>query len=179
MASVATFAGGCFWCIEAAFKSLRGVSAAASGFMGGAVPNPTYKDVCTGTTNHAEVVQVSFDESVIKYPELLQLFWRMHDPTTLNRQGNDVGTQYRSAIFYHTEEQHKLAELSKQAAAEAKLFDSPIVTQIVPATTFYPAEDYHQDYYKNNPDQGYCRAVVGPKLKKFKELFKDKLNENH
>ncbi|XP_021952621.1 peptide methionine sulfoxide reductase MsrA isoform X2 [Folsomia candida] len=172
---LATLAGGCFWCIEAVYNMHKGVDKAISGYMGGPKENPTYEQVCTGSTGHAEVVQLTFDPSVVTYAELLEVFWKVHNPTQLNRQGNDVGTQYRSAIFYHDAEQQRIAELSKQAAVEAKLYADQIVTEISEASTFYPAEAYHQEYYKNNPSQGYCHAVVGPKVNKFKELFREKL----
>jgi len=172
---LATVAGGCFWCIEAVYNMHKGVHSAISGYMGGAKAKPTYEEVCKGTTGHAEVVQVTYDPQIVSYAELLEVFWKVHDPTTLNRQGNDVGTQYRSAIYYHDDEQKRIAEASKAAAEEAQLYSGPIVTEITKASTFYPAEAYHQEYYKNNPSQGYCRAVVGPKVKKFKELFQEKL----
>lgn len=172
---LATVAGGCFWCIEAVYNMHKGVHSAISGYMGGAKAKPTYEEVCKGTTGHAEVVQVTYDPQIVSYAELLEVFWKVHDPTTLNRQGNDVGTQYRSAIYYHDDEQKRIAEASKAAAEEAQLYSGHIVTEITKASTFYPAEAYHQEYYKNNPSQGYCRAVVGPKVKKFKELFQEKL----
>lgn len=161
---IATFAAGCFWCIEAVLEQLDGVLDVTSGYMGGHVPNPTYRAVCSGSTGHAEVVQVRFDPTKIGYADLLDTFWKLHDPTTLNRQGADVGTQYRSAIFWHSPAQRDAAERSKQAAAAA--FAEPIVTEITAASTFYPAEDYHQDYYRQNREQGYCRAVIRPKLDK-------------
>lgn len=173
----ATFGSGCFWCAEAIFQQLEGVVKVESGFSGGHTKNPTYKEVCTGNTGHAEVVQITYDPSVISYDELLQVFWKTHDPTTLNRQGNDVGTQYRSVIFYHNEEQHELAEAYKKKLNDAGIWDDPIVTQIVPYETFYKAEDYHQDYYFNNTDQGYCRVVITPKVEKFKKVFADKLKK--
>jgi len=172
---LATLAGGCFWCIETVFNMHKGVDKAVSGYIGGQKQGPTYKEVCTGVTGHAEAVQITFDPSIVTYADLLQVFWKVHDPTTLNRQGHDVGTQYRSAIFYHDDEQKKIAELSKEAAEEAHLYSNPIVTEIVPADTFYPAEDYHQGYYNQNPNEGYCNNVIGPKVKKFQELFKEKL----
>lgn len=156
--------GGCFWCIEAAYRRLDGVIGAESGYAGGHVEQPTYRQVCTGTTGHAEVVKVTFDSDIISLEDILDFFWRAHDPTTLNRQGADVGPQYRSAIFYNDDRQRAIAEQSK-AAAQAS-FTDPIVTEITPAGTFYPAEDYHRDYYENNPGQGYCRMVIQPKLKK-------------
>ncbi len=172
---LATFGSGCFWCTEAVFQKLKGVSKVVSGYTGGKTENPTYKEVCTGETGHAEVIQVTFDPKVISYAELLEVFWRSHDPTTLNRQGNDVGTQYRSAVFYHSDKQKELAEAYKKKITEAKVFDDPVVTEITAAVKFYPAEDYHQNYFKLNPKQPYCRAVIGPKVKKLEEVFKDKL----
>lgn len=161
---VATLGAGCYWCIEAVLEQLDGVKAVESGFMGGHVDNPSYEAVCRGTTGHAEVVKVTFDPAVLPYDELLDWFWRLHDPTTLNRQGADVGTQYRSAIFTHSDAQLDAAERSKDLAQPN--FDDPIVTEITPASTFYPAPDYHQEYYVNNKRAGYCRAVIAPKLKK-------------
>ena len=160
----ATLAGGCFWCLEAVYKRISGVVSVTSGYAGGEVPNPTYKEVCTGQTGHAEVVQIEYDQAVISYEQILDLFWEAHDPTTLNRQGADVGTQYRSAIFYHNEEQKKKAQDSKEQAQEK--FSDPIVTEITELDTFYPAEDYHQDYFDLNPQAGYCRVIIEPKLKK-------------
>lgn len=159
----ATLGGGCFWCVEAVFERFQGVKSVVSGYAGGKVPNPTYKQVCGGDTGHAEVVQVEFDPSKITYSQILEIFWAAHDPTTLNRQGADTGTQYRSVIMYHSEAQKKAAEESKKKAQEH--FSSPIVTEIVPISIFYKAEDYHQDYFKNNPNQPYCAAVIGPKLR--------------
>lgn len=160
----ATFGAGCFWCVEAVFENLDGVKSVESGYMGGETKNPTYKQICTGTTGHAEVTRIYFDPEVISYETLLDWLWRSHDPTTLNRQGGDVGTQYRSAIFYHSEDQKKAAEASKAAAQRD--FSSPIVTEITAASEFYIAEDYHQDYYKLNKTAPYCRMVITPKLKK-------------
>ncbi len=160
----ATLGGGCFWCLEAVYQNIPGVHSVVSGYAGGRTENPTYKEVCTGETGHAEVIRIEFDPDQITYSELLELFWKAHDPTTLNRQGADVGTQYRSIILYHNEEQRKTAERSKEAAAEK--YDGPIVTEIVPLKQFYPAEGYHQDYYANNPNAGYCRVVIQPKLSK-------------
>ena len=169
---VVTLGGGCFWCLEAVFGEVEGVQSAESGYMGGAVPNPTYKQVCTGKTGHAEVVQIRFDPATLSFRELLAVFFAIHDPTTLNRQGNDVGTQYRSAIFYHSPEQQKTAE---QVIAELRpQFKNPIVTQVEPATQFYLAEDYHQDYFANNPHQPYCQMVVWPKVEKFRTKFSGK-----
>lgn len=172
---LATLGNGCFWCTEAVFKMLEGVETVMPGYSGGPGENPTYKEVCTGTTGHAEVIQVSFQPSVISFAELLEVFWKSHDPTTLNRQGADVGTQYRSAIFCHDEEQATVATQLKKQLDESGIFEAPIVTEITPFTNFYPAEVDHHDYYNLNPFQGYCRAVIRPKVDKVKELFGDKL----
>jgi len=161
---IATFGGGCFWCIEAVFSRIDGVKAVVSGYAGGEKPNPTYEEVCSGTTGHAEVVQIHFDPEVVSYEEILDLFWKAHDPTTLNRQGADVGSQYRSIILYNSEAQAEAAERSKAGAAAN--FADPVVTQIVPLSEFYEAEKYHQDYYRNNPHAGYCTFVIKPKLQK-------------
>jgi peptide-methionine (S)-S-oxide reductase len=172
---VATLAGGCFWCLEAVYKELKGVQKVVSGYAGGKVANPSYKAVCTGTTGHAEVVQITFDPAVVSFEDLLKVFFTIHDPTTLNRQGYDVGTQYRSAIFYHNPEQKASAEqVIKQLEAD-HLWDDPIVTEVTPLDVFYPAEDYHQNYFENNPTQPYCRAVVAPKVAKFRKYFLDRL----
>lgn len=171
----ATFGSGCFWCTEAIFENLNGVTSVVSGYAGGHVDNPTYEEVCTGTTGHAEVTQITYDPNIISFDELLEVFWKTHDPTTLNRQGNDVGTQYRSVIFCHNEEQKELAEKYKAELDKSGAWDDPIVTEISPFTNFYVAEEYHQDYYMNNPNQGYCAFVIAPKLEKFKKVFKDKL----
>lgn len=173
----ATFGAGCFWCVEAVFRELAGVEKVTSGYAGGTVPNPTYEQVCAGTTGHAEAIQVVFDPAVIRYEELLTIFWKTHDPTTLNRQGGDVGTQYRSAIFYHSEEQRQAAEKSKAALAASGYYKSPIVTEIAAYASFYPAEPYHQDYYLNNPAQPYCRVVIAPKMEKFRRQFGPKLSQ--
>lgn len=173
---IATFGAGCFWCVEAVFQELNGVLKVESGYMGGSIPNPTYREVCTGTTGHAEITRITFDPSVISYEELLEVLWTTHDPTTLNRQGADAGTQYRSAIFFHQEDQRKKAEKSKAEVATT-IWDKPIVTEIVPAETFYPAEEYHQDYYANNPNAGYCRMVITPKVEKVRATFKEKLKQ--
>ena len=173
----ATFGAGCFWCTEAQFQQLKGVDKVESGYAGGDVANPTYKDVCTGTTGHAEVCNITYDPSVISYDELLAAFWMTHDPTQLNRQGNDVGTQYRSAIFYHNAEQKAKAEEYKQKLNDEKVFDKPVVTEIAPYTVFYKAENYHQDYFNQNGDQPYCSFVVRPKVEKFKKVFKEKLKQ--
>ena len=169
----ATLAGGCFWCLEAVFRRLKGVESVISGYMGGVAPNPTYRDVCTGTTGHAEVVQIRFDPAAISYADLLEVFFAIHDPTTLNRQGSDRGTQYRSAIFYHTPEQKAAAESALKA--EQANWPDPIVTELMPVEAFYPAEDYHQDYFANNTYQPYCQFVVAPKVRKVVEKFGDKL----
>jgi peptide-methionine (S)-S-oxide reductase len=171
----ATFGNGCFWCSEAVFQRLDGVISTKSGYEGGSVPNPSYADVCTGTTGHAEVIEVLFDPTKITYDELLNVFWKTHDPTTLNRQGADVGTQYRSVIFYHNDQQKALAEQYKNELNKANAFGKPIVTAINKAETFYEAEKYHQDYFNNNQDQPYCRLVILPKLDKLEKVFKDKL----
>ncbi len=171
----ATLGGGCFWCLEAVFEGLRGVERVVSGYAGGDVADPSYQQVCTGTTGHAEVVQVTFDPSAVSYRELLEVFFGTHDPTTLNRQGADVGTQYRSAIFYHSPEQRQVAEQAIAELSAAGVWDRPIVTQVVPFRQFYPAEDYHQGYFRNNPGQGYCQAVVAPKVAKFRKQFAAKL----
>lgn len=175
---IATFGNGCFWCTEAIFQELKGVSKAVSGYMGGTKKNPTYKEVCTGTTGHAEVLQITYNPSMITFDELLEVFWKTHDPTTLNRQGNDVGTQYRSAVFYHNDEQKKLASEYKNKLDASGAWNDPIVTEITEASTFYPAEDYHQEYFSLNGSQPYCNFVIRPKVEKFKKVFKDKLKED-
>ncbi len=172
---VATLAGGCFWCLEAVFDELKGVESVESGYSGGHAPNPTYHEVCDGDTGHAEVVQVKFDPAVVSYRDLLTVFFTIHDPTTLNRQGNDVGTQYRSAIFYHNEEQKKIAEAVIAEIETAKLWDAPIVTEVTPFEAFYRAEDYHQEYFAHNRFQPYCQFVVAPKVAKFRQKFAAKL----
>jgi peptide-methionine (S)-S-oxide reductase len=172
---LATLAGGCFWCLEAVYKELRGVERVVSGYAGGHVERPNYRDVCDGTTGHAEVVQITFDPSLVSYKELLEVFFTIHDPTTLNRQGADVGTQYRSAVFYHSPEQRETAEQTIAEMEAARVWDSTIVTEVAPLDRFYPAEDYHQDYFEKNPSQPYCRAVVEPKVSKFRKLFLDRL----
>jgi peptide-methionine (S)-S-oxide reductase len=172
---VATFAGGCFWCLEAVFLDLNGVQKVESGYAGGSVPNPSYEQVCTGTTGHAEVVQVTFDPQVITYEELLEVFFAIHDPTTLNRQGNDVGTQYRSAIFYHSPEQKAAAEQAIARLTAASTLGRPVVTEVKPFTAFFRAEDYHQEYFRRNPAQPYCRLVVAPKVAKARKHFAPKL----
>ena len=173
----ATFGTGCFWCTEAIFQQLKGVKKVTSGYSGGHINNPTYKEICTGTTGHAEVIQLLYDPREISFDELLQVFWQTHDPTTLNRQGNDVGPQYRSAIFYQTEDQRRIAEHYKKELNEKKVFDNPIVTEISALKNFFPAEDYHQNYYNNNGDQPYCYFVIRPKLEKFEKVFKDKIKK--
>ncbi|MBV9958719.1 MAG: peptide-methionine (S)-S-oxide reductase MsrA [Acidobacteria bacterium] len=172
---VATLAGGCFWCLEAVFKDLRGVERVESGYAGGQTLNPTYREVCNGTTGHAEVVQVTFNPEEVSFREILEVFFTIHDPTTLNRQGADVGTQYRSAIFYHTPEQKEQAEETIARLNAEKIWNAPIVTQVAPLTEFYKAEDYHQDYFENNPAQPYCQMVVAPKVSKFRQKFLEKL----
>jgi peptide-methionine (S)-S-oxide reductase len=171
----ATLGAGCFWCVEAIFQNLEGVTKVQSGYSGGTVTNPSYKEVCNGTTGHAEVVQVTFDPAVISFAELLEVFFSTHDPTTLNRQGADAGTQYRSAIFYHSDEQKRVAELAVKTANESGDWSDPVVTEVTAFTSFYPAEDYHQDYYSVNGSQPYCRIVIAPKMEKFKKQFADKL----
>src|SRR5213596_3586774 len=168
---VATFAGGCFWCTEAVFDQLKGVVKVESGYSGGNVPNPSYEDVCTGDTGHAESIQVTFDPSVVSYADLLRIFFTVHDPTTLDRQGADVGTQYRSAIFFHSAEQKAIAEEVIKEFDAKGIWDRPIVTELTPFTEFFPAESYHQQYYENNPNQGYCRAVIEPKVTKFRKQY--------
>ena len=175
---VATLAGGCFWCLEAVFDQLAGVEDVVSGYAGGHVPNPTYKHVCTGETGHAEVVQVTFNPDVLSYRDLLKVFFTIHDPTTLNRQGADVGTQYRSAIFTHSEEQERTVEEVIGELSEAGLWDEPVVTEVVPVEAFYPAEEYHQEYYANNPNQPYCRMVVAPKVAKFRKQYLERLKKD-
>lgn len=166
---IATLGGGCFWCLEAVYQELKGVRGVVSGYAGGTVPNPTYEQVCAGTTGHAEVVQISFDPDEVSYRKILEVFFTLHDPTTLNRQGNDVGTQYRSVVFYHTPGQH---EMAKHVIAEmASVWDASLVTELSPAPTFYSAEAYHQNYYRQHPDQGYCAFVVAPKVAKFRQMF--------
>ena len=172
---VATFGSGCFWCTEAIFEKLNGVESVVSGYSGGKTVNPTYKEVTTGKTGHAEVTQIKFDPTIIIFDELLEVFWKTHDPTTLNRQGNDIGTQYRSVIFYHNENQQKLAEEYKRKLEEAEIYNDPIVTEITAFDKFYIAENYHQDYYEQNKSQPYCSFVITPKIEKFKKVFKEKL----
>ncbi len=174
---VATLGGGCFWCLEAVFERVRGVERVESGYCGGRVPNPTYRQVCHGDTGHAEVIQVTFDPATLSFREVLELFFAFHDPTTRNRQGGDVGTQYRSAIFYHSPEQKRIAEEVIAELNAAGIWGGPIVTEVTPFETFYQAEEYHQGYFRNNPTQGYCVAVVAPKVAKLRKQFAAKLRE--
>lgn len=173
----ATLGAGCFWCVEAVFDQLNGVENVQSGYSGGHIKNPAYKEVCTGRTGHAEVVQITYNPEVISFEEILEVFWTVHDPTTLNRQGADVGTQYRSAIFYHNEQQKEIAEAYIKQLDAAATFDNPIVTEVTKFENFYPAENYHNNYYEHNGDQPYCRMVVRPKVNKFQKRFKDKLKK--
>lgn len=174
----ATIGGGCFWCVEAVYQDLKGVHKVVSGYAGGHVANPTYRQVCAGTTGHAEVVQITYDPDVISYADILYVFWRTHDPTTLNRQGNDVGTQYRSIILYHDAEQKQIAEQSKAEADAADLYPHPIVTEIAPLEEFYSGEAYHQNYYNDNRNQPYCRIVIDPKVRKMRKSFSHMLRED-
>ena len=174
---VATLAGGCFWCLEAVYEQLKGVEKVVSGYMGGQVPNPGYNAVCTGRTGHAEVVQITFDPDQVSYRELLEVFFTIHDPTTLNRQGADVGTQYRSAIFTHSPEQEQTAREVIRDVEEEGIWENPIVTQVEPAPEFYPAEAYHQQYYRRNPGQGYCQVVIAPKVSKFRQKYLSRLQQ--
>lgn len=173
----ATFGAGCFWCVEAIFQQIKGVKSVKSGYTGGHVKNPSYKEVCNGTTGHAEVAQIVFNPDSVSFTKLLEVFFQTHNPTTLNKQGADVGTQYRSAIFYHSQEQKETAEKVIEKLTSEKIFDKPIVTEISEIGDFYPAEDYHQNYYNNNSEQGYCRIVITPKLEKFKKVFSDLVKE--
>lgn len=172
---LATFAGGCFWCTEAIFQEIKGVEKVLSGYTGGVLKNPTYQEVCSGATGHAEAIQITFDPQEVAYEDLLEIFFGTHDPTTLNRQGADAGTQYRSAVFYHSKEQKEKAEKYMDLITREKLYDSPVVTQLEAATVFYEAEPYHQDYYQLNSSQGYCRAVIAPKLYKLRKFYASKL----
>ena len=172
-----TLGAGCFWCIEAIYQDLQGVENAVSGYMGGESDNPSYEAVCSGQTGHAEVLQIQFDPQTISFADMLYIFWRTHDPTTLNRQGADQGTQYRSVIFHHNETQRQISEASKSATDESKLWSDPIVTEISPASTFWPAEDYHQNYYRLNPKQPYCAMVIDPKVRKFRQAFAERLKD--
>lgn len=173
----ATFGAGCFWCVEAVFQELKGVHKVTSGYSGGTVKNPSYREVCTGRTGHAEVIQVVYDPDTITFSELLEVFWQTHDPTTLNQQGADIGTQYRSAVFYHSPEQQRLAEEYREKLDASGAYAAPVVTEISPLINFYPAEDYHQNYYAENGEQPYCRAVIRPKMDKFRAVFADKLKK--
>jgi peptide-methionine (S)-S-oxide reductase len=175
MRELATFGGGCFWCVEAIYQDLKGVDSVVSGYAGGESEHPTYHQICTGTTGHAEVVQTGFDPEVISFADLLEIFWRTHDPTTLNQQGADRGTQYRSVIFYQSEDQKQIAEQSLADTDQSGLWQDPIVTEISPIGVFYEAEDYHQNYYKQNGSQPYCRMVIDPKMSKFREMFGEKI----
>ena len=172
---VTTLGGGCFWCLEALYDELKGVTDVVSGYSGGHVKNPAYREVCNGTTGHAEVIQITFDNEVISFREILNVFFTMHDPTTLNRQGNDKGTQYRSAIYYRSPEQKAIAEETIKAVTDERIWGNPIVTEVTAFDTFYPAEAHHQEFYANNPSQGYCRAVIEPKVVKFRKSFMAKL----
>ncbi|MBS9768095.1 MAG: peptide-methionine (S)-S-oxide reductase MsrA [Flavobacteriaceae bacterium] len=172
-----TLGAGCFWCVEAVFDQLKGVEKVQSGYSGGTAENPSYEEVCTGTTGHAEVVQITYNPQIIAFEDILEVFWTIHDPTTLNRQGADVGTQYRSAIFYHNEKQRKIATAYIQQLNDLKTFEMPIVTEVTPFSNFYPAENYHDNYYNQNGDNPYCRMVIRPKVRKFQKLFEGKLKE--
>ena len=172
---LATFGSGCFWCSEAVFEMVYGVTRVIPGYAGGQAMNPSYEEVCTGETGHAEVVQITFNPDIISYQELLKIFWRTHDPTTLNRQGNDTGTQYRSVIFYHNENQKQIAEKYKIELDNSGAWDNPVVTEIVSLNNFFEAEDYHHNYFKNNPEQAYCSFVIAPKIEKFEKAFKEML----
>lgn len=174
--AIITFGAGCFWCTEAVFLNVRGVEKVVSGYSGGRIKNPSYRDICTGTTGHAEVTQITYDPSIVAYEDLLEIFWNTHDPTTLNQQGADVGTQYRSVIFFNNEEEKSLAEAYKKQLDESGIYKKHIVTEISPLAVFYPAEDYHQNYFELNQSQGYCQYVIRPKVEKLKKQFADKLN---
>lgn len=172
-----TFGAGCFWCTEAVFLHVKGVEKVVSGYAGGQIKNPSYRDICTGTTGHAEVTQITYNPAIVSYEDLLEIFWNTHDPTTLNQQGADIGTQYRSVIFYNTEKEKSIAAAYKKQLNESGVFKKDIVTEISPLPRFYPAEDYHQDYYSSNPSQGYCQYVIRPKVEKFTRQFADKLKK--
>lgn len=174
---IATFGGGCFWCLEAIYNELKGIIKVESGYAGGTVPNPTYEQVCTGTTGHAEVIQITYDPKVITFKEILNIFFTMHDPTTLNRQGNDVGTQYRSIILYHNQNQKQIAEQVIKENTQARIWNNSIVTQLEPYQTFYKAENYHQEYYKKNPEQTYCKIIIDPKISKLRKQYFEKLKK--
>ncbi len=173
----ATFGAGCFWCVEAVFQRLNGVLSIESGYSGGNIKNPAYREVCMGTTGHAEVCRITYDNTKVSFDELLEVFWKTHDPTTLNQQGNDIGTQYRSVVFYHNDEQKKLAEKYKEEINKSGAYPKPIVTEISPLINYYKAEDYHQNYYNQNGSEGYCRYVIQPKVEKFEKIFKNKLKK--
>ncbi len=172
---IATFAGGCFWCTEAVYQEIKGVESVIPGYTGGQLANPSYEQVCSGTTGHAEAVQIAFDPQQVSFDKLLEIHWQSHDPTTLNRQGADRGTQYRSAVFYHSDEQKRIAEEQKKKLDQSGIFSDPIVTEITPASKFYPAEKYHMNYFRSNPNQGYCAMIIRPKVEKIKKLFADDL----
>ncbi len=174
---VATLGGGCFWCLDGIFRDLKGVEKVESGYAGGQAKNPSYREVCSGTTGHAEVVQVTFDPEVVSFRDLLGVFFTIHDPTTLDRQGADIGTQYRSVVFYHSDEQRRTTEQVISELTDAKVWDDPIVTQVVPFTAYYPAEPYHQNYFAQNPDQPYCQVVIAPKVSKFRKKYLDRLKK--
>ena len=173
----ATFGAGCFWCVEAIFQRVEGVQKVESGYSGGTVKNPSYKEVCNGTTGHAEVIRLTYDKTKVTFDELLEVFWKTHDPTTMNRQGNDIGTQYRSAVFYHNDDQKKIAEEYKKKLNAEKVYPNPIITEITPLLNYYPAENYHQNYYNQNGNQGYCQYVIQPKIEKFEKVFKGKMKK--
>jgi len=175
----ATLAGGCFWCLEAIYKKVKGVKEVIPGYSGGQTKSPTYEQVCSDTTGHAEAIQITFEPDVISYTEILKIFWHIHNPTTLNRQGHDIGSQYRSVIFYHNEEQKKIAEKSKKDLQDAHIWSDPIVTEIISFDEFYPAEEYHKNYFRNHPESGYCQLVVKPKVEKFKKTFQDYFKEDN
>jgi peptide-methionine (S)-S-oxide reductase len=175
MIQEATFGAGCFWCIEACFKDIKGILSVTSGYSGGEMENPTYREVCSGITGHAEVARIVYNEDEVSFDELLELFWFVHDPTQLNRQGNDIGTQYRSVVFYHNDEQRVKAEEYKQRLTTEKVWDNPIVTEISPLSNYYPAEDYHANYFELNPGNAYCQAIVRPKVEKFRKVFADRM----
>jgi peptide-methionine (S)-S-oxide reductase len=175
----ATLAGGCFWCTEAIFNRLKGVTSVVPGYAASNIPNPSYQAVCTGRTGAAEAIQITYDPSIISYDNLLEIFWHLHDPTTLNRQGNDVGTQYRSAIFYHSDEQKRIALASEEALEKSGTYKKPVVTEIAPFTNFYPAEDYHKDYYDNNRSQPYCTFIIDPKVQKLLREYRKELKEEY
>ncbi len=176
---MATFGSGCFWCTEAIFQQMNGVTKVESGYSGGHIKNPAYREVCNGTTGHAEVIRITYDPAIVSFAELLEVFWKTHDPTTLNRQGNDVGTQYRSAVFYHDETQKAEADFYKAKLEASGAFDKPIVTEISPLINYYPADDYHQNYFNQNPNQSYCAFIIQPKVAKFKQAFGEKLKTAH